>query len=97
VEAKLRCLTGYEAWIATDNSMAEATFCKGRSSSPELDEMALELIELFIKWGFVLWLFHIAGTRMIAIGSDGESHGELHLEHSLVAEGNPPLFHFHRD
>jgi len=36
-EVRLNRLMGPEAWIATDNSTAEAAFTKGRSSSPELD------------------------------------------------------------
>jgi len=63
--------------MATDNSTAEASFYKGRSSSPELDAMVLELRLLAIAGNFILRLVHIAGTRMIDIGIDGLSRGEL--------------------
>jgi hypothetical protein len=42
-EARLGRLVGCEVWVATDNSTAEASFYKGRSSIPELDAMVLEL------------------------------------------------------
>jgi len=49
-----RLLTGYDAWIATDNSTADTAFCKGRFLSPELDKVVLELTKLSLEWGFVL-------------------------------------------
>jgi hypothetical protein len=76
-EARLGRLVGCEVWMATDNSTAEASFYKGRSSSPELDAMVLELRLLAIAGNFILRLVHIAGTRMIEIGIDGLSRGEL--------------------
>jgi hypothetical protein len=63
--------------MVTDNSMAEASFYKGKSSSPELDAMVLELRLLTIAGNFVLRLVHIAGTHMIDIGIDALSQGEL--------------------
>ena len=76
-EARLGRLVGCEVWMATDNSTAEASFYKGRSSSPELDAMVLELRLLAIAGNFILHLVHIAGTRMIEIGIDALSRGEL--------------------
>ena len=62
-EARLGRLVGFEVWLATDNSTAEASFYKGRSSSPELDSMVLELCLLAIASNFVLHLLvHIVGT-----------------------------------
>jgi hypothetical protein len=61
-EARRGRLVGFEVWLATDNSTAEASFYKGRSSSPELDSMVLELRLLAIAGNFVLRLVHIAGT-----------------------------------
>ena len=81
-------LTGCEVWLTTDNSTAELSFCKGRSTSPELDEMVLELRLLAIRGNFVLRLLHIAGTRMIELGIDGLSRGELQL--GALLEGNLP-------
>jgi hypothetical protein len=76
-EARLGRLVGCEVWMATDNSTAEASFYKGRSSSPELDAMVLELRLLAIAGNFVLRLVHIAGTCMIDIGINALSRGEL--------------------
>jgi hypothetical protein len=78
-EAQLGRLIGFKVWITTDNSMAEVSFYKGRSSSPDLDDMVLELRLLAIAGNFVLRLVHIAGTRMIELGIDALSRGELHL------------------
>lgn len=78
-EAELGRLAGFDIWIATDNSTAEASFHKGRSSSEELDEMVLELRETAILGNFALHLFHVAGTRMIELGIDGASRGEIQL------------------
>jgi hypothetical protein len=74
-EARLGRLVACEVWLATDNSTAEASFYKGRSSSPELDAMVLELRLLAIAGNFVLHLVHIAGTQMIEIGIDALSRG----------------------
>jgi len=93
-EVRLNRLMGREAWIATDNSTAEAALTKGRSSSPELDEMVLELRELALKGGFILKLFHVAGTRMIALGIDSASRGELHVG-ALLGEGDSSLVPLH--
>ena len=78
-EARLGRLVGFDVWLTTDNSTAEASFYKGRSSSPELDAMILELRLLAIAGNFVVHLVHIAGTRMIELGIDALSRGELHL------------------
>jgi hypothetical protein len=76
-EARLGRLIGCEVWLATDNSTAEASFYKGQSSSPVLDDMVLELRLLAIAGNFILRLVHIAGTRMISLGIDALSQGEL--------------------
>jgi hypothetical protein len=78
-EACLGHLIGCKVWLTTDNSMAEASFYKGKSSSPDLDAMVLELRLLTIAGNFVLRLVHIAGTRMIELGIDALSQGQLHL------------------
>jgi len=93
-EVRLNRLMGREAWIATDNSTAMAAFTKGRSSSHELDEMVLELRELALKGAFILKPFHVAGTRMIALGIDGASRGELHVR-ALLGKGDSSLVPLH--
>ena len=76
IEANAGRLVAKEVWIATDNSTAEKSFYKGRSSSPELDAMVLELRLIAMRGNFILHLVHVAGTRMIAFGIDGLSRGE---------------------
>ena len=69
-EARTGRMVGCEVWMATNNSTAEVAFYKGRSSSPELNTMVLQLRLLAIAGDFILRLVHIAGTRMIDIGID---------------------------
>ncbi len=64
-----------ELWLFTDNSTAESCFFRGGSSSKLLHELILRLRSAELKYGFVLHLVHIAGTRMIAQGTDGLSRG----------------------
>jgi hypothetical protein len=93
-EARLGRLVGFEIWLATDNSTAEASFHKGRSSSPELDAMVLELRLLAIAGNFILRVVHIAGTRMIELGIDALSRGELHVG-ALVKATAPEIIPLH--
>ena len=73
-DARLGRMVCCEVWIATDNSTAEASFYKARSSSPELDAMVvLELRLLAIAGNFILRLVRIAGTQIIDIGIDALS------------------------
>jgi hypothetical protein len=59
-------LTGKELWLATDNSTVGLSFFKGRSSSPELDAMVLDLRLIMYRANCLLHVIHITGTRMIA-------------------------------
>lgn len=72
-------LRGREIWFATDNSTLERAYYKGYSSSPELYEMVEELRFLSLKGDFLLRIIHVAGTRMIELGIDGLSRGDLEL------------------
>lgn len=89
-------LSGTEVWFGTDNLVAESGYFKGRSSNELLDELILEMIELSIRGNFVLHFFHMAGTRMIAMGIDGASRGELHLG-ALAPHGRPQVVPLHLD
>ena len=80
-------LVGREVWLATDNTTAATAFYKGSSSSSALHDMVTELRLLTLRGNFILHLFHIAGTRMIEIGVDGLSRGELQLG---ALEGGAP-------
>ncbi len=66
-----------ELWLFTDNSTAEGCFYQGGSSSRLLHELVLRLSQAELKHGFVLHAVHVAGTRMIAQGTDGLSRGIL--------------------
>jgi hypothetical protein len=74
MEGRLR---GCEIFVFTDNSMAEAAFLKGTSSSILLFNLVLRLRKLEVDQQCLLHLVHVAGTRMIGQGSDGLSRGIL--------------------
>ena len=63
--------------IFTDNFVAECAYYKGGSNaSKELDSLVFELWELQMKFDFSLFIYHVAGTRMIEAGIDGLSRGD---------------------
>ena len=76
-EAKEEHLKDGELWIFTDNSTAESCFFKGGSTSKTLHELVLRLRKAEMSYGFTLHLVHVAGTRMIAQGTDGLSRGSF--------------------
>lgn len=76
-EAAMGHLRDCELWLFTDNSTAESCFAKGSSSSKLLHELVLRLRKAEMAAGFTLHLVHVAGTRMIAQGTDGLSRGVL--------------------
>ena len=76
-EAKGGHLKDGELWIFTDNSTAESCFFKGGSTSKTLYELVLRLRKAEMSIGFTLHLVHVAGTRMIAQGTDGLSRGSF--------------------
>ncbi len=51
-----------EVWIFTNNSMAEAVFCKGHSSSPGLNHLALRLQKLEMDGVTKVHMVHVTGT-----------------------------------
>jgi hypothetical protein len=77
LEVKWERLVGRELWLATNNLTSASAYFKGSSTSRTLHDMVTELRELTLKGNFVLQIFHIAGTRMIQIGVDALSRGEL--------------------
>jgi hypothetical protein len=66
-----------ELWLFTDNSTAESCFAKGSSTSELLHELILKLRKLEMEVDLKLHLVHVAGTRMIAQGTDGLSRGMM--------------------
>ena len=70
-------LEGAEVYFFTDNTTAERAYYKGSSSNKLLHEMVFRLRRLELDRGCKLTLCHVAGTRMIAQGSDGLSRGNM--------------------
>ena len=70
-------LSGTELFLFTDNATAEAAFYKGTSSSKKLFNLVLRLRQLEVSAGCSIHFIHVAGTRMIAQGTDGLSRGDL--------------------
>jgi hypothetical protein len=71
--------TGREVWIGTDNKVAVQVWHKGGSSGRESYQMSFEVNECAIKFQCVVHLVHVAGTRLISIGIDVLSRGDLDL------------------
>jgi hypothetical protein len=76
-EAKEGRLQGCEEVVFTDNSIAEAAFFKGTSSSILLFNLVLRLRKLELAQRCMLHVVHVAGTRMLGQGSDGLSRGNF--------------------
>ena len=70
-------LKGKEIFVFTDNSTAESIAAKGSSTSPLLFELVTRLYKLSMKFLCSVNIVHVAGTRMIAQGTDGLSRGDL--------------------
>jgi hypothetical protein len=70
-------LKGTELFLFTDNVTAEAAFFRGASKSRKLFELVLELRQLEVRASCKINFIHVAGTRMIAQGTDGLSRGDL--------------------
>ena len=78
-EAELGNLKDTEVFMFTDNSTVEACASKGSSSSPKLLALVIRLRSMTTRFGVKLHIFHVAGTRMIAQGTDGVSRGYLSM------------------
>ncbi len=68
-------LKGGELWLFTDNATAEGCSFRGGSSSKLLHKLVLHLRKTELEYDFTLHLVYVAGTRMIAQGTDGLSRG----------------------
>ena len=68
---------GTEVWIFTDNAVAESSFNKGASKSTLLHKLCVRLRKAEMAHGLHVNMVWIAGTRMIAQGTDGLSRGDL--------------------
>eukprot|EP00978_Attheya_sp_CCMP212_P016480 scaffold43205_cov34-Attheya_sp.AAC.2 len=70
-------LQGAEVFMFTDNTTAEGAFFRGTSSVRPLYELVVRLKTLELRGEFRLHMIHVAGTRMIAQGTDGLSRGNI--------------------
>ena len=70
-------LEGAVLFLFTDSSTVEGAVDKGNSTSKELFKLVCKLRKLQMKHGFMMCVTHVAGTRMIAQGTDGLSRGVL--------------------
>ena len=82
-EAEAGNLSASEVYMFTDNSTVESCAAKGSSSSPKLLGLVIRLHGLMTRSGTKIHIFHVAGTRMIAQGTDGVSRG--YLGHGVMA------------
>lgn len=68
---------GTELFVFTDNQVTEAAFYRGTSPSRSLFDLVLRLRKLELTGALFLRIVWVAGTRMIAQGTDGFSRGDL--------------------
>ena len=60
-----------------DNCVFEGTFYKGHSNLERLNEVVLQVMIMERKYGCIIHVILIAGTRMKMAGIDGLSRGDL--------------------
>ncbi len=70
-------LEGVVLFFFTDNSVSESICHKGGTSSQVLFDLVLRIKALEMKYKCIVHIIHVAGTRMIAQGTDGISRGDM--------------------
>lgn len=70
-------LLNAELFLFTDNTTAEGAYYRGNSDNKLLFELVVRLRCLDMSANIRVHLIHIAGTRMIAQGTDAISRGQL--------------------
>ena len=68
---------GTELWLFTDNAVSESAFNKGSSKSRLLHNLCARIRKAEMAFSLHVHVIWIAGTRMIAQGTDGLSRGDL--------------------
>jgi len=68
---------GAEVFLFTDNQVTENAFYRGTSTSKRLFEAVLDMRVLECEFKIFVHVIWVAGTRMIAQGTDGFSRGDL--------------------
>ena len=81
-------LEGREIFVFTDNMVSESIASKGSSASKALYELVVRVYKLEMTCRCNISFIHVAGTRMIAQGTDGLSRGEMY---EGVMNGQPML------
>ena len=76
-EAKSGNLDNAEVFMFTDNSTVESCSIRGTSSSIKLLRLVVRIRAITTAYDVRIHIFHVAGTRMIAQGTDGVSRGFL--------------------
>lgn len=76
-EAERGRLRNCEYFLFTDNSTAESCYYRGTSSSRILHSLVLRLRLLEMKYGMLIHIIHVSGTRMIDQGTDAASRGSM--------------------
>ena len=66
-----------EVYMFTDNATVESCVARGSSTSAKLLSLVIRMQALATEVGIKIHVFHVAGTRMIAQGTDGVSRGYL--------------------
>lgn len=87
-EAKAGQLKDALVFMFTDNSTVEAAIYSGSSSSVRLHALVVRFLALQMLHNCSVEVYHVAGTRMIAQGTDGISRGALN---EGVMDGKPML------
>jgi hypothetical protein len=75
--AEAGLLTNTEVWLFTDDTTAEAADYRCSSKSRELHGFVLRLRLLEMRLGIIIRVIHVSGKRMIQVGVDGVSRGDL--------------------
>ena len=70
-------LDGFELWMVTDNLVWSYITKKGMSSKRGLSDLVREIRKECLKRGIFLHPIHVSGDRMIRLGFDGLSRGDL--------------------
>jgi hypothetical protein len=76
-EARSSLLKGSSLYLFTDNSTVEGALYKGNTPSQKLFNLIVRFRKLQIECDAEIIFSHVAGTRMIAQGTDGVSRGLL--------------------
>jgi hypothetical protein len=80
-----------EVYLFTDNFTAECAYYRGGSNtSKKLNGLIFRLWSAQMQFNFDLFVYHIAGTRMITSGIDGLSRGD---KSEGIAKGESILRH----